>query len=176
MNSMPSHRSRSRARRQAVFSARPRALRLAATGLLWLAGFACGGSSKSVGDASAAKSGKSEVPWQDKTHAQRMDWMGLQVFPKMRGVFTAFDADRFSGFSCQTCHGEDMEMVDFKMPNKLYALSRKDTLQSAREYDPKVTDFMISSVLPKMAGLLDMQPYDRESKSGFGCFGCHPAE
>jgi len=176
MNSTPSHLSLRRARGQSPVFALPCALRLAAAGLVLLGGFACGGSSKSAQDASAAGAGKSEVPWQDKTHAQRMDWMGLQVFPKMRSVFTEFDADRFSDFSCQTCHGEDMEMIDFKMPNKLYALSRKDTLQSAREFDAKVTDFMVSSVLPKMAGLLDMQPYDRETKSGFGCFGCHPAE
>jgi hypothetical protein len=117
------------------------------------------------------------VSWKDKTHPQRMDWMGLQVFPKMKGVFKEFDADRFSEFACQTCHGDEMEIVDFKMPsNKLYALPRKDTLQSARDYDAKVTDFMVATVMPKMAELLDMPVYDRETKAGFGCFGCHPAE
>jgi hypothetical protein len=148
-----------------------------AAGALLLGGFACGGSSQSAQDPAAAASGKSEVLWKDKTREQRMDWMGLQVFPKMKGVFTEFDADRFSGFACQTCHGDDMEMVDFKMPtNKLYALPRKDVLKSARDYDAKVTDFMLGTVMPKMAELLDMPPYDSETKSGFGCFGCHPME
>ena len=175
MNSMPINRSLARAYGRGLFARTEGAARLAVAGLL-LGCFACGGSSKSPQDATAAGSGKSEVPWKDKTHEQRMDWMGLQVFPRMKGVFTEFDAERFSDFACQTCHGEDMEMIDFKMPNKLYALSRKDTLKSAREYDAKVTDFMLGMVLPKMAELLDMQPYDRETKSGFGCFGCHPVE
>ena len=141
---------------------------------LLLGCIACGGSSKSA--ESAAGAGKSETPWKDKTHEQRMDWMGLQVFPKMKGVFTQFDAERFSSFACQTCHGDDMEIVDFKMPNKLYALPRTDTIKSARDYDAKVTEFMISTVTAKMAELLDMQPYDPATKSGFGCFGCHPVE
>jgi hypothetical protein len=147
-----------------------------ALGLL-LGSIACGGSSKSAESASGASSGKSETPWKDKTHEQRMDWMGLQVFPKMKGVFTEFDADRFSNFACQTCHGDDMEIVDFKMPNKhLYALPRTDTLKSARDYDAKVTDFMLNTLTPKMAELLDLQPYDAATKSGFSCFGCHPVE
>jgi hypothetical protein len=142
---------------------------------LLLGCIACGGSSKSA--ESAAGAGKSDTPWKDKTHEQRMDWMGLHVFPKMKGVFTQYDAERFSGFACQTCHGDDMEMVDFKMPNKqLYALPRTDTIKSARDYDAKVTDFMLGTVTPTMAELLDMQPYDAATKSGFSCFGCHPAE
>lgn len=143
--------------------------------VLLLGCIACGGSSKSA--ESAAGAGKSETPWKDKTHEQRMDWMGLHVFPKMKGAFTQFNAERFSDFACQTCHGDDMEMVDFKMPNQhLYALPRTDTIKSARDYDEKVTDFMLGTVTPTMAELLDMQPYDPATKSGFSCFGCHPAE
>ncbi|MEO8177761.1 MAG: hypothetical protein ABI895_02905 [Deltaproteobacteria bacterium] len=169
---MPSTHSQARSTRTA-----PPVWRALAAGALWLGGLACGGSAQSAQDPAAAGSGKSEVQWKDKTREQRMDWMGLQVFPKMKGVFTEFDADRFSGFACQTCHGDDMEMVDFKMPTKkLYGLPRKDVLKSAREYDAKVTDFMLGTVMPKMAELLDMQPYDSETKSGFGCFGCHPME
>jgi hypothetical protein len=147
-----------------------------ATVALLLGCIACGASSKSAESAAGAGTGKSEIPWKDRTHEQRMDWMGLQVFPKMKGVFTQFDADRFSNFACQTCHGDDMEIVDFKMPNKLYALPRTDTIKSARDYDAKVTEFMLSTVTPKMAELLDMQPYDPATKSGFSCFGCHPVE
>lgn len=172
MNSMTSTRPLPRATRGARY-----VWRGLVAAVLLCSGFACGGSSQSAADPASAGSGKSELSWKDKTHEQRLDWMGLQVFPKMKGVFTEFDADRFSKFACQTCHGEDMEMVDFKMPsNKLFALARKDTLKSAREYDAKVTDFMLGTVMPQMAELLDMQPYDRETKSGFGCFGCHAME
>ncbi len=167
MTSMPSHSSSTLARCTRL-SAR---LSIA----LLLVCIACGGSSKSA--ESAAGAGKSETPWKDKTHEQRMDWMGLHVFPKMKGVFTTYDAKLFSDFACQTCHGEDMEMVDFKMPNKhLYSLPRTDTIKSARDYDAKVTEFMLGTVTPTMAELLDMQAYDPATKSGFSCFGCHPAE
>ncbi|HKO94533.1 MAG TPA: hypothetical protein VJU61_25440 [Polyangiaceae bacterium] len=136
---------------------------------------ACGGNSKNADDPSAAAAGKTELVWKDKNREQRTDWMATHVFPKMRAAFTEFNADRFSDFTCQTCHGERMEMDDFKMPNpSLYALSRKDTLGEARSYDAKATEFMLKTVLPEMAQLLDTEPYDREKKAGFSCFGCHP--
>lgn len=143
--------------------------------VLLLAALGCGGGAKGAKDASEA--GKSEIEWKDKTRAQRMDWMGLQVFPKMKSAFKELDESRFADFKCQTCHGDQMEMVDFKMPNdKIYALPLENTVQSAREYDEKVTDFMVNTVTPQMAELLDMPVYNPETKSGFGCFGCHPSE
>ena len=146
-------------------------------GLLLLGCFACGGSSQAAEDPSSGGTAHGGKPWKDKTHEQRLDWMGLEVFPRMKGAFAEFDGDRFSKFRCQTCHGDDMELVDFKMPNsKIYALPHKDTLQSARDYDALVTDFMAGTVVPKMAELLDMEPYDPATQSGFGCFGCHPSE
>jgi len=144
---------------------------------LLLGAQACGGSSKAADDPSAAPAGKSELLWKDKTREQRTDWMGTQVFPKMRAAFSGFDSERFSDFTCQTCHGERMEIDDFKMPSSsLYALSRKDTLEKARSYDAKATEFMLKTVLPEMATLLDTEPYDREKKAGLSCFGCHPVE
>jgi hypothetical protein len=137
---------------------------------------ACGGSSKGA-DGPSGTSANGDVAWKDKTREQRLDWMGLMVFPKMKGAFNDFDQERFSKFACQTCHSEEMEMVDFKMPNtKIYALPHNNTLQSARDYDAKVTDFMAGTVVPKMAELLQMEPYNPETKSGFGCFNCHPSE
>jgi hypothetical protein len=105
-----------------------------------------------------------------------MDWMGLEVFPKMRAAFVEFSADEYSAFECQTCHGSDMEMVDFKMPNRLYSLSKTNTLTDAKDYDAETTQFMVDVVVPEMAKLLDMEPYDAETQKGFGCFGCHPSD
>ncbi len=133
---------------------------------------ACGGSKQKVKD----PSGSDEPAWKDKTREQRMDFMGLEVFPKMRGLFAEHDPDDAAEFACQTCHGNDMEMVDFKMPNSLFALSKTDTLEKARDYDAKTTEFMAEKVLPEMAQLLDQEPYDPATQSGFGCFGCHPSE
>jgi hypothetical protein len=146
-------------------------------GLALLAsGLGCGGSKPAADDPSAEPTGKSELVWKDKTREQRMDWMGTVVFPKMRAAFKELDSQRYADFSCQSCHGERMEMDDFKMPSNLYALSRKDTLEKARSYDAKTTEFMLETVVPEMAKLLDTEPYDREKKAGLSCFACHPVE
>ena len=148
---------------------------LAALALL-LGALGCGGNKQAADDPSAEPTGKSELVWKDKTRQQRMDWMGTQVFPKMRAAFTELDSQKYSDFTCQSCHGERMEMDDFKMPSSLYALSRKDTLEKARNYDAKTTEFMLKTVVPEMAKLLDTEPYDREKKAGLSCFNCHPVE
>lgn len=103
-----------------------------------------------------------------------MDWMGIAVFPKMRKLFLEQDGEKYAEFACQTCHGEGMEMVDFKMPNDLFGLSKSDTLGQAKQYDEKTTDFMLGAVVPEMAKLLDMDAFTLENQTGFGCMGCHP--
>lgn len=147
--------------------------RMAVLGFLLVLG-ACGGSKKGAQDASAAYDPKSETPWKKKSREQRMDWMGVAVFPKMRKLFLEQDEEKYEDFSCQTCHGEKMEMVDFKIPNDLYALSAADPIGQAKEYDEKTTDFMLGAVVPEMAKLLDMEAYTLENQKGFGCAGCHP--
>ena len=143
--------------------------------LLVLALGACGGSGKGAADASSGYEPQSTTPWKDKSREQRMDWMGIAVFPKMRKLFLEQDSEKYQDFACQTCHGKDMELVDFRMPNSLFALSKNDTLAQAKEYDEKTTDFMLGAVVPEMAKLLDMDAFTLENPSGFGCMGCHPA-
>jgi hypothetical protein len=135
---------------------------------------ACGGSKKDPEDASRAHEPKSSTAWKDKTREQRMDWMGVAVFPKMRQLFLEQDSEKYEDFSCQTCHGKDMELVDFEMPNDLFALAAADTLGQAKEYDEKTTDFMLGAVVPEMAKLLDQDALTLENQTGFGCAGCHP--
>lgn len=152
-------------------------------GLMIVTGLSgCGGAQKSAdgaGDVAANGAGAPAphgTPWKDKTREQRLDWMGLEVYPKLRAAFLERDA-QFGEFKCQTCHGSKMEMVDFKMPNPaLFSLSKTNTLETAREYDAEMTTFMAEKVVPEMAELLDMQPYDPATKQGFGCFNCHPSD
>jgi hypothetical protein len=131
------------------------------------------GSHKGAEDASAY-SPKSETPWKDMSREQRMDWMAVAVFPKMRKLFLEQDAEKYEDFACQTCHGREMERVDFKMPNDLFALEKADTVAKAKEYDEKTTDFMLGGVVPEMAQLLGRKPFTIESGKGYGCIGCHP--
>jgi hypothetical protein len=142
---------------------------------------ACTGSQKPAEDPGDAAGASEPVPsgekaWADKSREERMDWMGLEDFPKMKAEFTEHDAEGLADFACQTCHGDDMEAMDFKMPNSLYALSATDTLAEARDYDAEMTEVMVNVVVPEMAKLLGMQPYDPATQTGFGCFGCHPTE
>jgi hypothetical protein len=125
-------------------------------------------------DPSSAYSPKSETPWKDMSREQRMDWMAVAVFPKMRQLFQAQDPEKYDDFACQTCHGLQMERVDFKMPNDLFALDKADTVAHAKEYDDKTTDFMLGGVVPEMAQLLGRRPYTIETGKGYGCMGCHP--
>ena len=139
---------------------------------------ACGGSTAPRGAASTPSGGPGapNVPWSQKTAVQKQDWMGLEVLPKMKALFTEYDASYAQNFECSVCHGDDADTVDFAMPNPgLYALSPMNTLEESAEYDAEVTQFMAKTVVPEMAKLLDMEPYDPESQAGFGCFGCHPA-
>ena len=113
-------------------------------------------------------------PGQDKSREQRMDWMAVAVFPKMRLLFQEQDSEKYADFSCQTCHGREMERVDFRMPNDLFALDAEDTVAHAKEYDERTTDFMLGAVVPEMAKLLDVEAFTLENQQGFGCAGCHP--
>lgn len=148
---------------------------LACGALLVAALGGCGGSGKDAEDASGAYAPKSETAWKNKSREQRMDWMAVAVFPKMRKLFLAQDSEKYEDFSCQTCHGNEMEPVDFKMPNDLFALSAVDPLGQAKQYDETTTDFMLGAVVPEMAQLLDMESFTMEKQTGFGCIGCHPS-
>lgn len=121
-------------------------------------------------------SGASDVPWEQKNHQQRLEYMGLVVYPKMKELFQAYDPEYFGEFKCQTCHGEDMEAVDYEMPNSLIALSAENTIEEAMSYDPETSKFMAEKVVPKMAELLGEDPVDPQEGSGFGCFACHQKE
>jgi hypothetical protein len=114
--------------------------------------------------------GAPEVPWSRKTRDERMEFMGLVVFPKMKELFRARDGEGRRDFRCQTCHGEDMEAVRFAMPNSLYALPEGDPVGAARAYDEKTTEFMQGTVLPAMKALLA----DDSTAERVTCFTCHP--
>ncbi len=119
----------------------------------------------------AAPAAEEEVAWADMDHDQRLEYMGTVVLPTMEKLFKAYDAEGFSDFGCKTCHGEDGEAVNYKLPNGLYALPPADPVAAAKEYDAEVTAFMQDKVNPEMAKLLGT-----EVGNGFSCMTCHEAE
>lgn len=120
--------------------------------------------------------GAPNIPWAQKTRAQRQDYMGLYVLPRMEKLFKEWRPDEYGTFRCQNCHGEgfDKPPVDFKMPRVAFPLSADDPLGAAMKYDPEAAKFMSEVVVPAMAELLGEKPYDPKTGQGFGCFRCHP--
>lgn len=129
------------------------------------------------GGETKAPPGAPDVAWADKTFQQKKEWMGIEVLPKMKAAFKAYDEAQFKGFGCDTCHGEDGKDKNYEMPNDgIYPLPKDDPIKAAMEYDEKVTKFMMDEVTPQTAALLNMEVYNPETGQGFGCFGCHPME
>jgi hypothetical protein len=125
----------------------------------------------------ATPPGAPETPWSDKTRAERMEFMGLFFFPKMRAIFQKHDPGGYAQFRCQTCHGEDMEAVNFKMPNGLYTLPAVDPVKAAHEYDEKTTAFMTAEVEPAAQELLGIpRTAGTDPLAGQSCSLCHGRE
>ena len=124
--------------------------------------------------------GAPKIPWKDKTHEQRLEYMGLFVLDRMGKEFAGWKPEEFSAenaFRCQTCHGENFDKppVDFHMPRVAFPLKPDDPIGGAMKYDPVATKFMVEKVVPTMAELLSEEPYDPATGKGtFGCFRCHP--
>lgn len=137
---------------------------------------ACGGKGASSDAEAPGAAPKSETPWRDKTREEKLEWMALAVLPRMKTLFVEYDAEKYADFDCKTCHGADMELVDYEMPNALFSLSKQDPIEAAREYDAEMTAFMVRTVTPEMARLLDRNVTRAPGGPGFGCLGCHPAE
>jgi hypothetical protein len=113
------------------------------------------------------------VPWANKDHKQRMEYMGIVVLPEMKKVFQAYDGTGFAQFKCDTCHGKDGKAKNYEMPsNSIYPLEKGDPIKAAMEYDEKMTKFMVEQVTPKMAELLEDKTMTADK--GAGCFTCHP--
>lgn len=150
---------------------------IAAAALLGASVAGCGGAGG--GRPAGPDIGAPQVPFARKTRSEKQAFMGSRVLPKMREVFQSFDAKGYEKFDCATCHGADMEAVDFHMPNSLYALPAEDTLKEAADYDEKTTTFMKEHVVPAMAALLSKKvgsPEHPEERNAVTCFTCHPHE
>lgn len=144
---------------------------------------ACGGGRPSpaapVEEATSPSAAKASTKpaWSSLDRGKRLEYMGLEVFPRMKQAFQRHDASAFEGFRCQTCHGDgfDGPAIDFRMPNPaLPPLSATDPIGGAMAYAPETAAFMRDEVVPTMAELLGTTPYDPATGEGFGCFGCHP--
>ncbi len=114
--------------------------------------------------------GSTALTWQEMDFDQRTAYMASDVLPAMQEAFAEHDPERFGTITCATCHGSGAEDGSFAMPSD--ALVPIDV--NDYPVGPDVT-FMETVVVPQVAALLDMEPFNPETFEGFGCFGCHPA-
>jgi len=117
---------------------------------------------------------ETEGEWEDLDEDQRRLFMECEVVPEMRDLFQEFDADEYSNFSCDTCHGADREEVDHEMPNGLEELPMGGFPFSQSD-DPEEAaygEFMEQEVLGAMQDLL-VRSSDFQDPEFFGCYGCH---
>jgi hypothetical protein len=126
-----------------------------------------------AGDEGGGDEGGGEVAWADMDRDQRMTHMGTVVLPGMKD---AFKQQGFETFKCGNCHGEDYKEVDFKMPNDLTPLNPDNPIQSGMDLDEETTKFMVSTVLPQFAEMLDAETDVTTGKGEVGCLTCHLSE
>jgi hypothetical protein len=101
--------------------------------------------------------------------------MTFVVLPNMAREFQAFQGKHDPDMTCRTCHGADAEQVGYAMPHGLPALDPEHVPDSnGNDAQVRLVKFMNDVVTPRMAELLDVAPYDAHTRSGFGCFNCHP--
>ncbi|HEX3776055.1 MAG TPA: hypothetical protein VHV51_16400 [Polyangiaceae bacterium] len=107
---------------------------------------------------------------------ERHDQMTWGVLPTMAERFQAFSGSADATLTCRSCHGPDPEAVSYRMPRSLPALDPAH-LPQANDADARgrTAKFMIETVTPTMADLLGEPLYDAKTRSGFGCFNCHPS-
>jgi hypothetical protein len=110
------------------------------------------------------------------TRSERRDYMRTVVMPKAKELFVAYDPARYGKMSCGTCHGDGAEDGTFKMPNpKLPRLPPSpEGFKQLIAAKPAACQFMLVKLKPTMAALLGMPVFDPDTRTGFGCFNCHP--
>jgi cytochrome c553 len=160
--------------RQAAESCARRAIRYGLTAVLVSVPLACGSGQATAETPANEPAAAQEAPadaaltWATMNREQRLEFMGLTVLPEMKQLFQKYDAS-YAEFKCQTCHGDDMKEVDFKMPNGLFPLTKPNPIPAAKDYDEQVTNFMQTEVVPRMGELLG-------TADSFNCFACHDTE
>jgi len=118
---------------------------------------------------------KGVTAWKDMSKEERATFMKKTVLPKMKAEFVLVDAKEFGEMNCATCHGDGVKDKSFKMPNpKLPKLvATEEGFKKLSVDHPDMMKFMGQKVVPDMAALLGVAPYDPKTHQGFGCFACH---
>jgi hypothetical protein len=93
----------------------------------------------------------------------------------MGGLFHDFDAKKYAEPRCTLCHGSSAKAGNFKMPNaELPKLEMTpEGFKTLKEKKPQMVEFMMKTVEVETAHLIGEEPFDPQTKKGFGCLNCH---
>jgi hypothetical protein len=137
------------------------------------------GAAAEVAENSESSEPTATIEWASLDFEAKADVMRQRVMPEIGTLFRNFDGEEFAQFTCATCHESNFQEVNFAMPNGLDPLNPTEVGTMAQSSDPhlaRYAQFMGADVVPAMAGILGMAPYNPETQQGFGCFNCHAAE
>ena len=144
----------------------------------------CGGSpqdeepvqeEQTAGDETTTTDEAGPIAWADMSMEQRGAFMNDTVMPEMRAMFQEFDGERYAEFNCSTCHGDNAQEVGFEMPNGLAPLDPSQ-IGAMFQSDQPMAQFMTQRVWPRMAELLQEEPFNPETGQGFSCLNCHATQ
>jgi len=125
-----------------------------------------------TGTAAASTDALPDV-WSDSMpKEQQAAFMKAKVMPKMKPVFEGHDATKYANANCATCHGPKYQNPHEFLPK----LTFKDGNITAFAEKPEISKWMAEKVVPEMAAAMGEKPFDPETKTGFGCGGCHTVE
>ena len=109
-----------------------------------------------------------DQPWAEMSAEEKEFYMIGRVLPIMHEIFARHDPQRYEGFSCESCHGNDMREVNYVMPaGSIFSLpepgSQAWNVMEATQGE--AVRFMQEEVTPTMGTLLGADDYT--------CFHCH---
>ncbi len=114
------------------------------------------------------------APWEDLGLQQREDFMVWVFQPRMAELFREHDAELYTEFECETCHGEDPEDIDWEMPANGTPLTIGDVpVENIDDPERRAeAEWMEAEILPAMAEMFEQEM----TLAGSSCLDCHPFE